>query len=179
VYGSNSESAYNEKSEKFPVTPYGKSKNRAEKHVLRLSEKKKTFIVRAGNIYGYNPCLRWDAVINKFMLDAQYRGSVEIHGTGEQQRAFIHIEDISDFLIQYINPLLTMPKIVNAVSSNFSVIDIVDNIRKLYKNLDTIYINQHLKMRSVSVDTIFPKLAKFGNVDFEKNLLLIKDSFRF
>ncbi len=47
-----------------PQTIYGISKLRGEEHVQRLFPKLPTYIIRCGNVYGYNKSLRFDAVIN-------------------------------------------------------------------------------------------------------------------
>ena len=53
-----------------PNTYYGISKLRGEEHIQRLMENVPTQIIRCGNVYGYGRSIRFDAVINNFMLQA-------------------------------------------------------------------------------------------------------------
>ncbi|HQD12874.1 MAG TPA: SDR family oxidoreductase, partial [Chitinophagales bacterium] len=55
-----------------PRTNYGISKMRGEGFVERLIKDKNidTYIVRLGNVYGFNQTMRFDAVINRFAFEA-------------------------------------------------------------------------------------------------------------
>ncbi|HMQ01112.1 MAG TPA: NAD-dependent epimerase/dehydratase, partial [Cyclobacteriaceae bacterium] len=90
VYGS-SKDAVDETVQARPKTFYAISKLRAEEHVNRLNTKKSVYVLRCGNVYGYSPSMRFDAVINKFVFEANFEKRITIHGNGEQTRTFIHI----------------------------------------------------------------------------------------
>ncbi|MEL6537741.1 MAG: SDR family oxidoreductase, partial [Bacteroidota bacterium] len=83
-----------------PRTFYGISKMRGEEHIRRLSDSKATYILRLGNVYGYNRSLRFDAVINRFMFDAHFTGRLSIHGDGQQHRAFLPIEMVGKIMTE-------------------------------------------------------------------------------
>ncbi|HMX04192.1 MAG TPA: NAD-dependent epimerase/dehydratase, partial [Chitinophagales bacterium] len=83
-----------------PNTYYGISKLRGEDHIKRIPASTKTHIIRGGNVYGYSPSMRFDAVINNFLFQANFEHKLSIHGTGAQTRAFIHIDNASDALAQ-------------------------------------------------------------------------------
>ena len=55
-----------------PRTFYGISKMRAEEHVMRLMDKIDTYILRCGNVYGFSESMRYDAVINRFLFEANF-----------------------------------------------------------------------------------------------------------
>ena len=151
VYGS-LEEEIDENSIPQPTSFYGISKLRAERHIHRLQEQMKVHIIRSGNVYGYNPCMRTDAVINRFMFEANFNQRVSIHGDGSQTRAFIHVEKLAYLLAQLLVQELesgTYP----LVEHNFSVNDISHTLLELYPQLERIYINQHIQMRSVKVKT--------------------------
>ncbi|MGD1890091.1 MAG: NAD-dependent epimerase/dehydratase family protein [Cyclobacteriaceae bacterium] len=86
-----------------PQTIYGISKLRGEEHVQRLFSKLPTYIIRCGNVYGYNKSLRFDAVINRFMFEANFRRRVSIHGDGKQRRAFISVQLAGETLVKLLN----------------------------------------------------------------------------
>jgi len=158
---------------------YGKSKLNAENHALRLLSKKEVYIVRSGNVFGYNPCIRLDSVINKMMYMAQFFGEVEVHGDGTQRRAFIHIEEIAELLGLYSKPTVVLPKLINAVTGNYSINHIIEKIMAIYKNIDINHLEQHITMRSVTAETVgdISSLPNINNLD--NHLTNFKKSFRF
>ena len=86
-----------------PRTFYGISKMRGEEHASRLLGKIPTYILRCGNVYGYSKSMRFDAVINKFMIDANFKGRINVNGDGTQVRSFVHIDEVSSILNNLIN----------------------------------------------------------------------------
>lgn len=133
-----------------PRTFYGISKMRGEEHVERLSTKLKTYIIRCGNVYGYNKSMRFDAVINRFMFEANFQGRITINGTGEQHRPFIYIHKVSAALAALLEQNVASGK-YNLVDHNLAVGEVVEEIRKLYPNLEMLFVNQHMKMRELKV----------------------------
>jgi UDP-glucose 4-epimerase len=87
VYGSSRIPAH-EDTPPDPQTFYAASKLRGEQHVRRLikSGKIETFLMRCGNVYGYSKSMRFDAVINRFIFEANFGKMVTIQGDGKQSR---------------------------------------------------------------------------------------------
>ncbi|MBL0744070.1 NAD-dependent epimerase/dehydratase family protein [Chryseolinea lacunae] len=149
VYGS-SAGAVDEQSTTDPKSFYAISKLRGEEHVRRLVNKMDTWILRCGNVYGYSKSMRFDSVINKFVLEANFNKRVTIQGDGKQSRSFIHIDLISNAL----NNLLTsdLPRgTYNLVERTIKVFDIVDELKQLIPELEFIFINQHLTLHELKV----------------------------
>lgn len=150
VYGSSSEKVTID-TPLNPRTFYGISKMRGEKHIRRLSDKMPVYIIRCGNAYGYSKSMRFDAVINKFMFEANFKGRVTIHGDGKQYRAFVHINRLAKCLSKIVGEEVE-PSTYNLVENNFSVMDIVENLKDIYPELEMIFVNQHLKLREIMVE---------------------------
>jgi len=149
VYGSSKEPV-TEQNAPDPQTLYAISKLRGEEHVRRLSSKIDTYIMRCGNVYGYSKSMRFDAVINKFVFDANFNKRVTIQGDGKQSRTFIHIELLSRALANLMDsPLPTGT--YNLVDRNLKVIDILDVLKELIPPLEFIFINQHLSLHQLNV----------------------------
>jgi UDP-glucose 4-epimerase len=151
VYGSSNIPAHEDKPPD-PQTFYAASKLRGEAHVKRLINGGKidTYIMRCGNVYGYSKSMRFDAVINKFIFEANFNKLITIQGDGKQSRTFIHIEMLSKGL----NNLLTadLPSdLYNIVDRNLKVIDILDVLKELIPELEFIFINQHLRLHELNV----------------------------
>jgi UDP-glucose 4-epimerase len=149
VYGSSKIPAHEDKPPD-PQTFYAVSKLRGEQHVRRLIGKIDTYIMRCGNVYGYSKSMRFDAVINKFIFDANFNRMISIQGDGKQSRTFIHIEMVAKAL----NNLLTadLPSdVYNVVDKNLTVIDILDVMKELVPDLEFMFINQHLRLHELNV----------------------------
>ncbi len=150
VYGASSHEA-NENTIPNPKTFYGISKLRGEDHVNRLFDKDiEPFIIRCGNIYGYSKSMRFDSVINKFMFDGHYKGRISINGTGQQHRAFIHIDKTVNILSNLIFSDLQKGK-YDLVEDNLTIGHIADTLKNIDSNLEMLFINQQLKMRELKV----------------------------
>ena len=135
-----------------PKTFYGISKMRAEEHVRRLEDKVKTTIIRCGNVYGYNKSMRFDAVINKLLFEANFHRKINIHGTGEQHRPFVFIDTVASTLSNLVRQD-SGSGTFNLVEHNFSINDIVEVLRELYPEMEMIFINNNMKLRELKVDT--------------------------
>jgi UDP-glucose 4-epimerase len=131
-------------------TFYGISKLRGEDHVRRLFKKKDTYILRCGNVYGYSKSMRFDAVINKFMFEANFNNRISIHGDGKQSRSFISVGLLADVMVKLITHKVPMGT-YNLVDKNYSILDIVDALKTLYPLLEFIFVNQHLSLRDLKV----------------------------
>jgi UDP-glucose 4-epimerase len=149
VYGSSKE-AVDESAVPEPQSLYATSKIRGEEHVRRLTDKMDTYIMRCGNVYGYNKSMRFDAVINRFVFEANFSKMVTIQGDGKQSRAFIHVEMLAKALANLLETDLPSGT-YNLVERNIKVIDIIDVLKELVPGLEFIFINQHLRLNELHV----------------------------
>lgn len=149
VYGS-SKKAVDENAITNPKTFYGISKMRGEEHVSRLGDKMNTIILRSGNVYGYSKSMRFDAVINKFLFEANFNKQITINGDGRQHRSFIHIDQITNALSNLITTKVDTG-VYNLVSRDLIVLDIVDELKQQIPDLEFLFVNQHLKLRELKV----------------------------
>jgi len=180
VYGS-STSSVDENTHANPKTFYGISKLRGEEHVERLSDKIDTYILRCGNVYGYSKSMRFDAVINKFLFEANFSKQIAIHGDGKQHRSFIHIKHVSEALIKILDEVID-PGLYNLVDRDLQVLDIVDTLKQIIPDLEFTFINQHLKLREIIVKANEPLNKKLGisnGMTFKEELEVFKDKFSF
>lgn len=168
VYGSSKEEI-DETSEPNPRTFYAISKFRGEEHVLRLTNKIRTHVIRCGNVYGYSRSMRFDSVINRFVFESNFNNRISIHGDGKQCRAFANV----DFVASVFDQLLQadVPSgIYNLVERNLAILDIVDILKTVNPALEFLFINQHLALRNIRVSTDL-KLAKYLDVTSKSSFL--------
>jgi UDP-glucose 4-epimerase len=112
--------------------------------------------------------MRFDAVVNKFMFDANFNNRISIHGNGKQSRSFINVSLLSETLLKLIRHQVPSG-IYNIVDKNYSILDIVDGLKVLYPTLEFIFINQHLSLRDLKVSPD-SKLRQFINYSNSSSL---------
>lgn len=180
VYG-NLEEPGNEQTLPKPNSFYGISKLDAEKEIQRLSTKLDYHILRCANVYGYSPALRTDSVVNRFMVRANYHNRIRVTGGGEQMRPFIHIDKLSKALIKLLEKPDIPSGIYNLVERNLSINEVVDFTRKLYPQLETIYVNTDYKDYSLLLETPcqLMKLLEIETGNFLGDLERFKAHFSF
>ncbi len=163
-----------------PKTFYGSSKLRGETHIKRLFNRMDTYIIRCGNVYGYSPSVRFDAVINRFMFYANFMGRIQITGNGKQKRAFIHVDKVVNLLSNLLNNELPSG-VYNFSDQNLSINSIAELIRDIYVDLEMIFVNQHLVMREIKVkpDERIMKLLTIRPTAVKEELIDFKNSFSF
>lgn len=179
VYGTSDE-MINEQTTPNPKSYYGISKLRAEDHVKRLFNKINTLIIRCSNVYGYSTALRFDAVINKFMFDANFFNRIFINGNGNQYRAFINIEYASETLKNLRHSKLSSG-IYNLTGNNFEIAFIAETLKEIYPKLEFLFINQHIQMQQLKIETenILNKLQKTETPSLKSQLIKFKNQFTF
>ncbi len=165
-----------------PKTFYGSSKLRGEKHVERVLDKMDANIIRCGNVYGYSPSVRFDAVINRFMFEVNFMGRIQINGNGQQTRAFIHVDKVVRVLRNLINPEFSLSSgTYNLVDNNLSIFGIANTIKEIYSHMDMIFVNQHLVMRELKVekDRRIEPLKTIEPITLKEELINFKNKFSF
>lgn len=181
VYGTENK-ILDEKARVNPRTFYGISKLRAEEHVRRLNSDSIVHIVRCGNVFGYSPAMRFDAVINKFVFNTNFKKKIQVHGDGSQMRPFIHIAKIAHGLAKL--PFSELESgTYNMVEHNLSVNDIVDVLKTRVPELEFMMVNQHLSLRSVTIKPNIKVNSLFKGMDvydsFEHEIRDFIDHFTF
>jgi UDP-glucose 4-epimerase len=175
VYGSGEEAA-NPETTPNPKTFYGISKLRGEEHMGRLTGKKEVSIVRCANVYGYSKSMRFDSVINRFAFQAKNFQRITINGSGDQSRAFIHIERVTDF-IEKLCFAKNRNELYNLVDRNLSVNDVAYTLKDIMPEMEMLYVDQQLKLREIKVQPDANVKALIGDPDteFQKELEIFLD----
>ncbi len=179
VYGTSDEAA-DESTPPQAQSFYGISKLRGEDHVRRLADACRVHVIRSGNVYGHNPAFRIDAVINRFLFEANFVGRITVHGGGKQTRSFIHVDKLTHWLAALHDPAVPAGT-WNAVEHVLSVSQVVEEIRALYPDLETIFINQHMPMRNSRVRTpcALSRWVPLPARSLGEELLAFRDSLSF
>ena len=163
-----------------PQSFYGRSKLEGEKQLNVLNRDRQVYILRSGNVYGYNPSYRIDAVVNRFMFQANFQGKVTVNGSGDQHRSFIHVDKVAKAVVGVVDGVIETG-VYNLVEHNFSINDITQRIQAIYPKLDIIHANYNLRMKDVITALpckIWDNLP-LPKVTFEEELSDFKGHFSF
>ena len=125
--------------EELPVAPtanYSKTKRLAEIELLQIAEQYEHFcpvILRKGTIFGLAPRMRFDLVVNAFVLQAWRNQLIPIWGSGEVWRPLLHIRDAVDAYIHllYVPTGKIRGEAFNLVHKNYRVLELAHWITEI------------------------------------------------
>src|SRR5215203_1567374 len=125
--------------EELPVAPtanYSKTKRLAEIELLQIAEQYEHFcpvILRKGTIFGLAPRMRFDLVVNAFVLQAWRNQLIPIWGSGEVWRPLLHIRDAVDAYIHllYVPTSKIRGEAFNLVHKNYRVLELAHWITEI------------------------------------------------
>jgi len=123
VYGIKEQEKVTEDLELLPISTYNKTKMVAERICLSYSNDFRIVNVRPATVCGLSPRMRFDVVVNMFVLQAFKDGRIEVLG-GNQIRPNIHIDDMVSVYLHLLNKGRDITGNLNAGFENISVLEI-------------------------------------------------------
>jgi nucleoside-diphosphate-sugar epimerase len=125
--------------EDLPIAPtanYSKTKRLAEIELLQIAEQYPFFcptMLRKATIFGIAPRMRFDLVVNAFVLQAWRNQIIPIWGSGEVWRPFLHIRDAVDAYIHllYVPTGKIRGEAFNLVHKNYRVLELAHWITEI------------------------------------------------
>jgi UDP-glucose 4-epimerase len=135
-----------------PNTFYGVTKLRGEGHLTRLAtDDRRVIVVRAGNVYGINAAVRFDTVVNRFLLDGRFKRRLKVLGSGEQIRSLIEVERLARALVAIVTSD-TGSCTVNFVDHATSVLDVARLVCDLSPGIEVLHIDREMPMLDARVE---------------------------
>ncbi len=132
VYGVKSEPAVTEDLTLVPISAYNKTKMSAERVCLSYKEDFDVYCIRPATVCGLSPRMRFDVVVNMFVLQAFKNGLITVLG-GDQVRPNIHIEDMASVYLHFLNSSNLESGCYNAGFENISVMSIAEQVASIFK----------------------------------------------
>jgi len=157
VYGIKDEHEVTEELSLKPISEYNKTKMVAERIVLSYSEKMIVQVIRPATVCGYSPRMRLDVSVNMLTMQSLKDNKITVFG-GEQTRPNIHIDDITDIYLHFLNIKEKATGVFNAGFENLKIIDIAKMASKL--NGSEIVVTESNDPRSYRINS--DKLLKTG-----------------
>jgi nucleoside-diphosphate-sugar epimerase len=121
--------------EDFPVAPfrvYSISKREAEKEILAMRDEFYTpVVIRKGSVYGYSPRMRFDLVVNAFVLNALQTGCLVLHNGGEMWRPLLSVQDAAAAYLLMLEATTDKigGEIFNVTNGNFRISELALRVR--------------------------------------------------
>jgi nucleoside-diphosphate-sugar epimerase len=132
VYGVKSEPNVTEELSLVPISAYNKTKMSAERVCLSYGEHFDVTCVRPATVCGVSPRMRFDVVVNMFVLQAFAKNKITVLG-GDQVRPNIHIADMVSVYTHFLSKNGLGSGIYNAGFENISVMDIAKMVQDVFK----------------------------------------------
>ena len=158
VYGIKKEKKVTEKLNCAPISIYNKTKMIAERVLQSYSKDINIHCIRPATVCGFSPRMRLDVSVNMFVYQALTKGEMTVFG-GKQVRPNIHINDLVNVYIHFLNNKRIQSGFYNAGFENLKILDIAKMIQK-YIPSKIIVKKKNLDPRSYRQDST--KLLKTG-----------------
>jgi nucleoside-diphosphate-sugar epimerase len=129
VYGVKVEEQVTEDLDLVPISLYNKTKMIAERIVKSYENDFRCISIRPATVCGFSPRMRFDVLINMFVWQAFSRGEISVLG-GDQIRPNIHIDDLCEVYLHFLNHRDLPSGAYNAGFENISVLDAANLVAK-------------------------------------------------
>lgn len=146
VYGDHGKKKINENTIERPLTVYALSKFSSEKEILKLNNKSfQVTSLRFATLFGLSPRMRFDLGVNTMTKNVLQGRSITVNGDGKQYRSFVHVKDVAESIIFFINYKKRLKYNVYNIGSKKNNIEIIQ-LAKLFKKIfPKIKIKKNLK----------------------------------
>ena len=163
-----------------PQSPYALSKINEENFLKQTNDLKFT-ILRFGTIFGIAPGIRFHTAVNKFCFQACMREPLTVWTTAlNQKRPYLDIGDATKSRAFVIEKNLFDSEIFNVVTCNFTVNDILNEIKAFIPDVE-INLVDHEIMNQLSYEVSSKKIMDKGfefngsiSTEIEKTISLFK-----
>lgn len=152
VYGFHLDSLADESSPTNPQSSYTESKLDAEIELQKMADDKFCpVIVRQATVFGFSPRMRWDTVVNAFVMHAFKTGRLDVWFGGEAWRPIVHVKDAAEAHIRCLEaePTKVRGQILNLVYENYRILELAHQVRE---TLAEIGIDVEVKVNYDQVD---------------------------
>ena len=169
VYGTSKEEVTEDnKSFVNPQSPYAECKVE-EENLIKKEMLEDSVILRLGTIFGVSPGMRFHTAVNKFCWQAVMQIPLTVWKTAlNQYRPYLDLDDACRAFLFFLKKETKDASIYNVNTSNFTVSEIIQNIRVYIDNLEVELIDSKI-MNQLSYNVLNKKVIDLG-FKFEGNL---------
>jgi len=146
-----------------PQSPYAFCKLKEEKLIRKLCrEGLQASIFRFGTIFGISPGIRFHTAVNKFCWQAAHQQPITVWRTAlHQKRPYLSITDAVRAIVFFINNRIPNGNTYNVVTTNYSVFEILREIKKHLKKIQISFVSNKI-MNQLSYEVSNQKIQNSG-----------------
>ena len=164
---------------RVPISYYSISKMRGEDHVMRLMEKIPVQLIRCANVYGYSKNLRVETPINQMIFDAHFTNRIAIHGSPEHTQTHISVYRLVEVMARMVKREMDSD-VYNLSHRKMSSLNMLDALKELYADLETIFVDQHIPLHDLTVECDDRLKAMLpGDTTMVEDLVKFRELFTF
>ena len=133
VYGFHLDGMVDETSPVNPQSDYAKSKLDVDTELQKMADDKFCPVsLRQATVFGFSPRMRWDIVMNAFVMHAFKTRRLDVWFGGETWRPVVHIRDTAKAHIRCLeaDPGKVRGEIFNLVYKNYRILELAHRVRK-------------------------------------------------
>jgi nucleoside-diphosphate-sugar epimerase len=157
VYGVKTEEHVTEDLDLVPISTYNKTKMISERVLLSYKDDFKIHCIRPATVCGFSPRMRLDVTVNMLTFQALKKKTMTVYG-GTQIRPNIHIQDLSEVFIHFLDNPDIESGAYNAGFENLSILDIANIINSKINSKIEIFPTKDIRSYRQNSD----KLLKTG-----------------
>jgi nucleoside-diphosphate-sugar epimerase len=157
VYGVKTEEHVTEDLDLVPISTYNKTKMISERVLLSYKDDFKIHCIRPATVCGFSPRMRLDVTVNMLTFQALKNKAMTVYG-GTQIRPNIHIQDLSNVLIHFLDNSDIESGAYNAGFENLSILEIANIINSKINSKIQIFPTKDIRSYRQNSD----KLLKTG-----------------
>ena len=164
---------------RVPISYYSISKMRGEDHVMRLMEKIPVQLIRCANVHGYSKNLRVETPINQMIFDAHFTNRIAIHGSPEHTQTHISVYRLVEVMARMVKKEMDSD-VYNLSHRKMSSLNMLDALKELYADLETIFVDQHIPLHDLTVECDDRLKAMLpGDTTMVEDLVKFRELFTF
>jgi nucleoside-diphosphate-sugar epimerase len=133
VYGFRLDEPVDENSPVDPQSEYAKSKADVDRKLQSMADSEFCPVsLRQATVYGFSPRMRWDIVVNAFVMHAFQSGRLDVWFGGDAWRPLVHVRDTTEAHICCLeaDPDKVRGEIFNLVSENYRILELAQDVKK-------------------------------------------------
>jgi nucleoside-diphosphate-sugar epimerase len=147
-----------------PQSPYAETKLREEALIseLCMSDGLHALTFRFGTIFGTSPGMRFHTAVNKFCWQAVMGEPLTIWSTAyDQKRPYLDLADAVRAIVFMVENKLFDGSIYNVVTTNATVREVVEHIRRHIPNLHVDFVDSQI-MNQLSYEVLNTRMVNAG-----------------
>lgn len=133
IYGFHLEGIADETFPANPQTDYAQSKLDTDLELEKMADASFCpVILRQATVVGYSPRMRWDLVVNAFVMHAFKSGRLDVWYGGEAWRPIVNVRDTAEAHIRCIEAPADKVRgqVFNVVQQNYRILELAHRVRR-------------------------------------------------